>query len=396
MAGLVGYGGDPAVVASRAEIDRIGAHLHLVGSQLVLHSLNFLPDPIARLQLDSQLPLLECRVQKTRLALSVAAENYFTTEARVSHTLEAVGHALQKHPWLLHLIPKPVLREIEVAGLSAFAVAQLAPGNFGKQATGALASTVNLESELAKANRRGLLVDRPVQFRQIASRSSAPVGSVTEIGRRIEEVNRFKRQIRIDTYVGGDGQKTMLVYLPGTQSLLPIAGSNPFDVTTDATLAANPDQSQLLKAISGALDSAGAKGAHVIFAGYSLGGIAAAELAASGRFDVTGVITIGSPIGQVNLPSGIPVLSIENSNDPVPAATGRVNPLTENWATVSAEAKLHLGVPAIEAHELENYFGTLQEVDQTKMLGASRVRDLIVGQLKGSELTETQTYEFNR
>jgi len=396
MAGLVGYGGDPTVVASRAEIDRIGAHLYLVGSQLVLHSLNLLPDPIARLQLDSQLPLLEYRVQKTRLALAVAAENYFTTEARVSHTLEAVGHALQRHPWLLHLIPESTLREIEVAGLSAFAVAQLAPGNVGKQATGALASTMNLVGQLAKANRRGLLVDQPVQFHLVASKTRTPIGSVTEIGRRIDEVNLAKRQIRIETYVGGNGQKTMLVYLPGTQSLSPIAGSNPFDATTDASLAARPNQSQLLKAISGALDSAGARGVHVILAGYSLGGMAAAELAASGRFDVTGVITIGSPIGQVELPSGIPVLSIENSNDPVPAATGRVNPLTENWATVSAEAKLQQGAPAIEAHKLEHYFGTLREVDQTKMAGPSRVRDLIVSQLKGSELSETQTYEFNR
>jgi hypothetical protein len=296
----------------------------------------------------------------------------------------------------LHLIPKSTLREIEIAGLSAFAVAQLAPGNFGKQATGALASTLNLESELAKANRRGLLVDRAVQFHQIASRRGEPVGSVTEIGQRMDAVNRVNRQIRIETYQAADGQKTMLVYLPGTQSLSPIAGSNPFDVTTDVTLAAKPNQSQLLKAISGALDSAGANGAHVILAGYSLGGIAAAELAASGRFDVTGVITIGSPIGQVHLPSGIPVLSIENSNDPVPAATGRVNPLTENWATVSAEAKLHPGVPAIEAHELRHYMGTLREVDQTQMVGPSRVRELIVSQLKGSELTDTQTYEFNR
>lgn len=396
MAGLVGYGGDPAVVASRAEIDRIGAHLHLVGSQLVLHSLNLLPDPIARVQLDSQLPLLEYRVQKTRLALAVAAENYFTTEARVSHTLEAVGHALQQHPWLTHLVPKATLRELEVAGFSAFAVAQLAPGNFGKQATGALASVVNLPGELEKANRSGLLVDRPVQFHEIGSKNSAAVGSVTEIGRRIEEVNLAKRQIRIETYVDSEGQKTMLVYLPGTQALSPIAGSNPFDATTDASLAAKPNQSQLLKAISGAIDSAGAKGAHVILAGYSLGGIAAAELASSGRFDVTGVITIGSPIGQVKLPSGIPVLSIENSNDPVPAATGRVNPLTENWATVSAEAKLQLGAPAIEAHKLEHYFGTLREVDQTKMIGPSRVRDLILSQLKGGELAETKTYEFNR
>ena len=134
----------------------------------------------------------------------------------------------------------------------------------------------------------------------------------------------------------------------------------------------------------------------MILAGYSLGGIAAAQIAAQGGFEVTGVITIGSPVGQVHLPAGVPVLSIEHANDPVPAATGESNPLTENWATVSREAKLPLGAVSLEAHELNRYRETLAMVDQTPIEGVSRVRDLILGQLNGAKLEKSETFEFSR
>jgi pimeloyl-ACP methyl ester carboxylesterase len=358
--------------------------------------LYLLPNPIERAQVDAALPHIEFQLHKTRLALATAAENYFSAEARVSHSLETLGHALRDHPWLLRVLPQSTLDKIRVGGAVAYGVAQLAPGDFASQSTQLLASSTNLGGQADKAQRVGLLNDRPVSFHLIASSQRAPIRSLAEIGSRLDEVNEAKKQIRVETYVSQTGQRTLMVYLPGTQSLLPVAGDNPFDLTSDTQLATDARHSQLLTAIRQALAESGAKGSKVIFAGYSLGGIAAAQLAAQGGLDVAGVVTIGSPVGQVHLPSNVPVLSVQHNNDPIPAATGAVNPLTENWATVSREAKLPLGAPALAAHNLDRYCETLGLVDKTHISGVSRVREMILSQLKGSKLETTQTFEFDR
>ena len=358
--------------------------------------LYLLPNPIERAQVDSALPHIEFQIHKTRLALANAAENYFSAEARVSHSLETLGHALRDHPWLLKLLPQSVVEKIKLGGVVAYGVAQLAPGDFASQSTQLLASSTNLGAEADKAQRMGLLDDRPVSFHVIESSQRAPITSLADIGSRLDEVNEARKQIRVETYLSKTGQRTLLVYLPGTQSLLPVAGENPFDLTSDTQLTTDPHHSQLLKAIRIALGESGAKGSKVIFAGYSLGGIAAAQLAAQGGFDVGGVVTIGSPVGQVHLPTNVPVLSIQHNNDPIPSATGTVNPLTENWATVSREAKLPLGSPALSAHDLDKYCETLGLVDKTQLTGVSRVRQMIMSQLIGSKLETTKTFEFDR
>ncbi len=396
MAGLVGYGGDPAVVASRAEIERVAGQLGAVGDDLFGRILHLLPNPIERAQVDAALPNIEYRIHKTRLALAVAAENYFSADARVAHSLEAVGHAIRNHPWLINLIPKSALAKIEAGGAVAFGVAQFAPGDFGSQSARFLSSSTDLGKKADSAQALGLLNDKKVEFHLVPTASRAPIRSLADIGSRIDEVNQAKKQILVETYVAANGQRTLLVYFPGTQSLSPIAGENPFDLSTDTALATDPKHSELLKAIRLALNKSGASGAHVIIAGYSLGGIAAAQLAAQGGLDVSGVITIGSPVGQVHVPGGVPVLSIQHSNDPVPAATGQSNPLTQNWATVSREASLPVGAPALEAHELNRYRETLGMVDATTLTGVSRVRELILGQLVYGELQKAETFEFDR
>ncbi len=396
VAGLVGYGGDPAVVASRAEIDRVAGQLGAVGDELFGRILHLLPNPIERAQVDAALPSIEYRIHKTRLALAFAAENYFSADAKVAHSLEAVGHALRDHPWLLRLLPQVTLDQIRTGGFVAFGLAQFAPGDFGSQSTLLLASSTDLGKVADSAQNLGALKDKKVGYRLLPTLQRQPVKTLSEIGSRLYEVNEAKKQIRVETYLAGNGQRTLLVYLPGTQSLSPIAGENPFDATTDIALVTDPKHSQLLKAITSALDQAGAKDSNVIFAGYSLGGIAAAQLAAQGGFDVSGVITIGSPVGQVHVPAGVPVLSIQHSNDPVPAATGESNPLTQNWATVSREASLPVGAPALEAHELSRYCETLAMVDGTQLKGVSRLRELILGQFSNGSLVKAETFEFTR
>ena len=156
--------------------------------------------------MNAVLPVIEYRIQKTRLALATAAENYFSADARVAHSLESLGHALRDHPWLIQLIPKPVLEKLQTYGTAAFAVAQFAPGDFGSQSTRFLASSTDLGKKADSVQRFGLLNDRPVSVREIATLQRAPISSLADIGSRIDEVNELKRQIRIDTYESENGQ----------------------------------------------------------------------------------------------------------------------------------------------------------------------------------------------
>lgn len=388
MGGLVGYGGDPRVVASREEIERVSAELAVVAQELNGGALMFLPDPIQRAQLDVLLPHIDYRITRTRQALAHAAESYFSTDARVAHHIESIGAAVRHHPWLWHLLPKTTRDGIVAGGVLALVAAQFAPGNTGAMATRLAASSID-ERQIAKA----LDNHSAVKFRSVPSSDYPPPTSLAEISARLELVNRAESQVRIETYTSG-GSKTMLVYLPGTQSLNPLAGSNPFDVNTDAELARSPATAPIVSAVEQALRASGAEHANVVLVGYSLGGLVAGELAASHKFNVTGVLTIGSPLGQQNIPADIPVLSIQHSNDPVPAATGHSNPLTDNWATASKRFELSAGEASVAAHELNSYQSTVVEVDSTRLTGVSRIRSAILKQLVGAPTSVT--YEFSR
>lgn len=396
MAGLVGYGGDPAIVASRAEIERVGVLIAAVADRLLGGFFDFLPNPVHRAQVDIQVPLLLGRMAKTRIALAAAAENYFTADAQLAHKLEDLGNVIRDNPWLVNLIPKGAAAKIEFAGAVGFALAQVAPGATAANATRTLAATRDLEKDLSKANGVGLLVDRRVQFQAVSAEPQAEVHSLSTLGHSLAKLNTLDAQIRVETYVSPGGEKTLLVLLPSTQSMLPVASANPFDLTSDATLAINPEESELQEAVMRALASAGAREANVILAGYSLGGVLAANIASSNEFNVTGVVTIGSPVGHVEIPGQIPVLSLQHQNDPIPALTAATNPLTENWATATRMVELNLAEPAIKAHEFEHYEKSLALADTSTNKGVVRIRELILNQLSGSQLVSTQGFSFSR
>jgi hypothetical protein len=150
--------------------------------------------------------------------------------------------------------------------------------------------------------------------------------------------------VRILTHA--DGTKAYIVDIPGTQDWHP----NPFGHYDDKL----NDLSTNLHAMGGettayeegvvrALRLAGA-GADdpVMLVGHSQGGIVAAQtasdLANSSEFNISHVVTAGSPIGRIDIPDGVQVLSLENAHDVVPHLDGTSNPDTANHVTVTFES----------------------------------------------------------
>jgi hypothetical protein len=91
--------------------------------------------------------------------------------------------------------------------------------------------------------------------------------------------------------------------------------------------------------IADALRRAGVQpGDPVMLVGHSQGGMVAVHAAdgfvRSGQFNVTHVVTAGSPVARMPVPSSVQVLSIENQHDIVPHLDARENPDLPNRTTV--------------------------------------------------------------
>ncbi|PJI93691.1 hypothetical protein [Luteimicrobium subarcticum] len=139
--------------------------------------------------------------------------------------------------------------------------------------------------------------------------------------------------------VGEGPDARWVVVVPGTQTYDP-GTTNPLDGRTDVALVAgrpNDAEHEVLEAMRGAGVPAGAS---VVIVGHSLGGIAAARLAANPRFreryDVRGVVTAGSPVGGIHIPSSTTVLSVENTSEGVSGLEGAPNPASPDRVTVQA------------------------------------------------------------
>jgi hypothetical protein len=165
-----------------------------------------------------------------------------------------------------------------------------------------------------------------------------PPADLADLMRHLAETNDLspadrpddQGTIEVQTLRGPDGTVRHIVYLPGTDDL----STTPWQADGDVR-----DLPADLRVISGAdttyadgirrtMTEAGI-GPHdpVLLVGHSLGGLEAAALLAHGSgFDVTHVVTAGSPIAGIHdYPPGSHVLSLENRGDLVPLLDGHDN-----------------------------------------------------------------------
>lgn len=156
------------------------------------------------------------------------------------------------------------------------------------------------------------------------------------------DVRRLRR-------VGPDGTvvTSWVVDLPGTKDWQadPRHREHLNDLATNlATIAG--DHSARIDGLTRALELAGVgKDEPVMLVGHSQGGLvalrAAQQYAGSGQFDVTHVVTAGSPIARMSVPASVTVLALENRNDIVPQLDGRPSPDEANRITILLDTQTH-------------------------------------------------------
>ncbi|HEX4058626.1 MAG TPA: hypothetical protein VHX87_09980 [Galbitalea sp.] len=220
------------------------------------------------------------------------------------------------------------------------------------------------------ANVFGLLKETPVSVHKTSSfEYGTPPTSLADRSQSFPDPHADPNgeQIRIDRYVTPGRPDRFDVYIAGTVTFDPKTGTQPFDFASDLTGVANGSPASY-RAVEAAMAQAGVTSSSpVVFNGYSQGGLVASLLAASGKYNVKGVVTFGAPSAQVAIPASIPVLSVRNSEDLVPATSGYdTNP---HAVVVQRTLFDHSAVPSdwtVPAHRLGYYQQTAADVDKSR------------------------------
>lgn len=185
----------------------------------------------------------------------------------------------------------------------------------------------------------------------------------------IEDQDNTFARIRI-TAVGSP--PSYIVQIPSTQSWYAKAGLTPNDLTADLQAMAGR-QTALESAVVAAMQRAGISStAPVMLEGFSLGGITAGQMAAdpSLHYNITNVVTAGSPIANFDIPKSVKVLSMEFNQDPVAQLDGHENPSSSNWTTVKADAPPLKGEDGVapgmlQAHDSDRYALLARQLDSS-------------------------------
>lgn len=264
------------------------------------------------------------------------------------------GAATRHGTLLLGLLGRhPVVTEHLVAALPG-AVGTLVPPSLGTGVWGPLFAPSDPREASRLISRLGevspwLRESPDVRVTVGPARSSRPAAGVGDLLGRVGTTSPGVPRpdgsvagpgtVRVERVDAADGSRRWVVQIPGTHRWSPVAAADPFDLTADVRTLGG-DSSAVQQTVVRSLDAVGARPDEpVLLVGHSLGGMAAAQLAADPavrqRFRITNVVTAGSPIALSSVPDHVHVLALEHTDDLVPRLDGTANPDRPTWATVS-------------------------------------------------------------
>ncbi|GEM_PF-1045019 len=128
--------------------------------------------------------------------------------------------------------------------------------------------------------------------------------------------------VRVTTVDHG-GQKAYIVSVPGTSDWNPATGNRTLDLTGNLVAVRGTSPSAAMQGVEQAMANAGIPpGAPVMLVGHSQGGIITSQLVSDpafmSKYNVTNMMTYGSPIDTANIPSSVNTLALQHTTDLVP------------------------------------------------------------------------------
>ena len=302
-------------------------------------------------------------------------------------------------PVVVDVIRHSVSSVDDVAGGVAHAppwlVRFLGDAGLGVLGAGSSAAAITL-----LGSRFGIFAETPV--RVTATGATTDRAAPTSLAERVDRIPQPERgagdeQIVIDRIESPGRPDRFEVYLAGTVDFTPVADGEAFDMTSNmAGVGELPAGSY--RAVEQAMADAGVTSSSpVVFTGHSQGGLLATALAASGDYAAAGVVTIGAPAGHIEVPTGIPVIAIEHTDDLVPALAGV---RTDHGAILverrAYEAGESMPDSPLAAHERAPYRETAAMADRAS---DSRLADAVraIGRnTEGAERVTTTSYRADR
>jgi hypothetical protein len=211
---------------------------------------------------------------------------------------------------------------------------------------------------------------------------------------------------RIET--PGGGAPSWVVSIPPTNEIL--GYSSFFDLIMDLQLMGAWEDNDMANAVLEAMDDAGVqKGEQIAIIGYSLGGIAAANVSRNKKFrerySSPNLITLGSPIASIDIPEDTQVLALEHRQDVLAALAGRSNANTPNMTTVTrdlaqssdpSEVKAAGDPWGASAHDKSFYRATLEMVDAMDDASVNAFRAAVAPAIPAGATMVTTQYEVKR
>lgn len=215
--------------------------------------------------------------------------------------------------------------------------------------------------------------------------------------------------VGVKAVYGPNGEITgYIVDIPGTKvwNLPGGDGGNANDFGTNVDAIAG-NETVLQEGIEQALRDAGVPSdAPIMLVGHSQGGIVAARAAGdladpvTGQpYNVTHVVTAGSPVGGIDVPDNVQMLSLENSGDIVPHLDARDNPNSDNRVNVTFDNQTGTvgGNHAISGPggEDANYEEAARQLDGSSDPSVQRFRDGL-GNFLGGTRIDSHEYKVER
>lgn len=180
--------------------------------------------------------------------------------------------------------------------------------------------------------------------------------------------------VAVQKYVDNAGTSRWLILIPGTTTHTDTAigwGQNIELMSSDNTQRMNADSARLV--VEAMKRSGIGADDPVTLVGHSQGGIVAATVASglSRDYNITHIVTAGSPIANHPIPADTWVTSIENEGEGVSNIDGARNPDRPTWLTVRGE------ITSADASRRDGTAGVLSGAEAgTKVEGAPKHTDI--------------------
>jgi hypothetical protein len=224
---------------------------------------------------------------------------------------------------------------------------------------------------------------RNLSVTRVRTHSVSAPQSLAEMAMRVPPSEPGAAQVVVERYTG-QLAPTWIIYYGGTIDMSLPSSHEPWDLRSNLEAMANV-QSDSMRSAAIVAERAGIRpGDHVIHVGYSQGGLIAAQIATQAPPNSASLVTFGAPVGHLDLSALRGVITVEHSEDLVPALSGHVPMNSDDRHTILTTARLNNSEQdALPAHQLARYRQTTEHAERQALARLTQEKEQIFFGLSG-------------